>query len=129
VLAVEDMKVKPGDVIAYYARARDIPRGKQSTLARSEIFFLEVKPFNEEYSLAQSQAMGAGAGQQQLEGLISSQKEIISATWNLERRSTAGRSPADVKSVADAQAELKGRAEVAAGAGGGARPRRRIGQP
>ena len=53
-------KVKPGDVIAYYARARDIPRAKQSTLARSEIFFLEVKPFNEEYSLAQSQADGRG---------------------------------------------------------------------
>ena len=57
-LAAEDLRVKPGDVIAYYARARDIPRAKQSTLARSEIFFLEVKPFNEEYSLAQSQAMG-----------------------------------------------------------------------
>ena len=58
-LAAEDLKVKPGDVIAYYARARDVPRAKQSTLARSEIFFLEVKPFNEEYSLAQSQADGS----------------------------------------------------------------------
>jgi hypothetical protein len=124
-LAVEDLRVKPGDVIAYYARARDIPRGKQSTLSRSEIFFLEVKPFNEEYSLAQSSAMGAGAGQQQLEGLISSQKEIISATWNLERRSTAGRSAADIKNIADAQAELKGRVEQAAGP---ARTRRRVGQ-
>jgi hypothetical protein len=124
-LAAEDLGVKPGDVIAYYARARDIPKGKQSTLARSEIFFLEVKPFNEEYSLAQSQASMAGAAGQQLEGLISSQKEIISATWNLERRSNAGRSPVDIKNVADAQAELKGRAEQAAGA---ARPRRRIGQ-
>jgi hypothetical protein len=124
-LAAEDLKVKPGDVIAYYARARDIPRAKQSTLSRSEIFFLEVKPFNEEYSLAQSSAMGAGAGQQQLEGLISSQKEIISATWNLERRSAAGRSAADIKNVADAQAELKGRVEQAAGT---TRTRRRIGQ-
>ena len=81
--------MKPGDVIAYYARARDIPRAKQSTLARSEIFFLEVKPFNEEYTLAQSQSRwAAGQPAQQLEGLISSQKEIISATWNLERRSS-----------------------------------------
>ena len=124
-LAAEDLHVKPGDVIAYYARARDIPRAKQSTLARSEIFFLEVKPFNEEYTLAQSQASMGRAAAQQLEGLISSQKEIISATWNLERRSTAGRSPSDIKNVADAQAELKGRAEQAAGA---ARQRRRIGQ-
>jgi hypothetical protein len=124
-LAAEDLRVKPGDVIAYYARARDIPHGKQSTLARSEIFFLEVKPFNEEYTLAQSQSMAGGGSAQQLEGLISSQKEIISATWNLERRSTAGRSPADIKNVADAQAELKVRAEQAAGT---TRQRRRIGQ-
>jgi uncharacterized protein DUF4175 len=124
-LAAEDLRVKPGDVIAYYARARDIPRAKQSTLARSEIFFLEVKPFNEEYTLAQSQASMGGAAGQQLEGLISSQKEIISATWNLERRSSAGRSVNDIRNVADAQAELKVRAEQAAGA---ARQRRGFGQ-
>jgi hypothetical protein len=122
-LAVEDLRVKPGDVIAYYARARDVARAKRSTLARSEIFFLEVKPFNEEYVMAQSQA-GAGAGGTQLDSLIAAQKEIISATWNLERRAGAGRSSTDIKGIADAQAELKGRAEQAAGA----RPRRRIGQ-
>jgi hypothetical protein len=124
-LAAEDLKVKPGDVIAYYARARDIARAKQSTMARSEIFFLEVKPFNEEYSLAQSQAGMSAATGTQLEGMIAAQKEIISATWNLERRANAGRSATDVKDVADAQAELKARAEQAAGA---ARQRRRIGQ-
>ena len=123
-LAAEDLKVKPGDVIAYYARARDVARAKQSTLARSEIFFLEVKPFNEEYSLAQSQAGMAAATGSQLEGLIAAQKEIISATWNLERRANAGKSAADIKDVADAQAELKARAEQAAGQS----RRRRIGQ-
>lgn len=123
VLAAEDLHVTPGDVIAYYARARDIARAKLSTLSRSEIFFLEVTPFNQEFVMAQSQAM-AGGSAAQIEGLISSQKEIISATWNLERRSTAGRSPSDIKNVADAQAELKGRAEQAAGT---ARQRRRIG--
>ncbi|HEX9365642.1 MAG TPA: hypothetical protein VF921_03385 [Vicinamibacterales bacterium] len=125
VLAAEDLRVRPGDVIAYYARARDVPRAKQSTLTRSEIFFLEVRPFNEEYTLAQSQAGMSASSAQQVEGLISSQKEIISATWNLERRSTAGRSRTDIKNVADAQAELKGRAEQAAGT---SRQRRRIGQ-
>jgi len=123
-LAVEDLKVKPGDVIAYYARARDVARAKQSTLARSEIFFLEVKPFNEEYSLAQSQAGMSAATGTQLEGLIAAQKEIISATWNLERRSGAGKSAADIKDVADAQADLKVRAEQAAGQ----TRRRRMGQ-
>lgn len=123
-LAAEDLKVKPGDVISYYARARDVARAKQSTLARSEMFFLEVKPFNEEYSLAQSQAGMSAATGTQLEGLIAAQKEIISATWNLERRSSAGKSAADIKDVADAQAELKARAEQAAGQS----RRRRLGQ-
>ena len=124
-LAAEDLKVKPGDVIAYYARAWDVPRAKRSTMARSEIFFLEVKPFNEEYALAQSQAGMQAATATQLDGLISAQKEIISATWNLERRSGAGRSVSDVKGVADAQVELKARAERAAGA---QQQRRRFGQ-
>lgn len=114
-LAAEDLKVKPGDVIAYYARAWDVPHAKRSTMTRSEIFFLEVTPFNEEYSLAMSQAgMQASTGTQ-LDGLISAQKEIISATWNLERRAAAGRSATDIKGVADAQAELKTRAEKTAG--------------
>jgi hypothetical protein len=123
-LAAEDLKVKPGDVIAYYARAWDVPRATRATLARSEMFFLEVTPFNQEFELAQSQAGMQAATATQLDGLVAAQKEIISATWNLERRSGAGTSSRDVKGVADAQIELKARAERAAGA---ARQRRRFG--
>ena len=47
-------------MITYYARARDVARGKQSSETRSDMFFLEVKPFNEEFVAAQSQAMGGG---------------------------------------------------------------------
>ncbi|MGH9329589.1 MAG: hypothetical protein ACRD09_04035, partial [Vicinamibacterales bacterium] len=61
---------------------------------------------------AQSQAMaggaGAGAG---LEALIAAQKDIINATWNLDRRARAGRSEQDVRAVGKAQAELRGRTE------------------
>ncbi len=111
-LAAEDLDVQPGDVITYYARARDIGRGKRSTEARSDMFFLEVRPFAEEYVLAQSQAM-SGMASEQIETLIAAQKEIINATWNIERRaaSGAGRSSGDVSSIADAQSELRGRAE------------------
>ena len=123
-LAAEDLGVKPGDVITYYARARDVAHAKPSTLSKSEIFFLEVKPFNEEYSMAQSQAMAAATGTE-LESLIAAQKDIISATWNLERRSGAGRSASDLKAISEAQSELKARAEQSAG---GQRPRRRLSQ-
>lgn len=116
-LAAEDLQVQPGDVVTYYARAVDVGRGKKPTETRSDIFFLEVKPFGEEFVAAQSQAMGAGgAAAAQLESLIAAQKEIINATWNLERRSSAGRSADDVQAVAQAQAELKAKAEQIAGA-------------
>jgi hypothetical protein len=122
-LAAEDLRVQPGDVITYYARARDVPRGKRSSETRSDIFFLEVKPFGEEFVSAQSQAMGGGASGTQIDSLIAAQKEIINATWNLERRSNAGRSAEDLKAVAQAQAELRARAEqMAAGRRGGRSP-------
>ena len=59
-LYLEDLDVKPGDFISYYVRARDLTRGTRPNEARSDIFFLEVKPSEQEFSLAQSQA-SAGA--------------------------------------------------------------------
>jgi uncharacterized protein DUF4175 len=110
-LPAEDLHVKPGDVITYYARARDVARGKPATLATSDIFFLEVKPFSEEFVAAQSQGGGGGGGDPQIESLIEAQKQIISSTWNVERRAQAGRSADDIKAIAEAQAEAKARAE------------------
>ena len=116
-LAAEDLRVQPGDVITYYARARDVARGKRSSETRSDMFFLEVKPFSEEFVSAQSQAMGGGAGGTQIDSLIAAQKEIINATWTLERRAAAGRSTADTKAVGEAQSELKTRVEQLLGGG------------
>jgi hypothetical protein len=116
-LATEELGVQPGDVVTYYARVRDEARGKPSSETRSDMFFLEVKPFNEEFTAAQSQGMGGGMSATQIDSLIAAQKEIINATWNLERRGSAGRSADDLKAVADAQAELKTRAEQLASGG------------
>jgi hypothetical protein len=112
-LFLEDLGVAPGDFVTYYARARDVARGRQSTEARSDIFFLEVKPFEEEFASAQSQA-GGGSGNRSLEDLVTAQKDIVVATWKLDRRAGAGRSAQDVRAIGRAQGELKGRAERAA---------------
>ena len=109
-LYVEELDVQPGDFITYYARARDVARGKRSSEARSDIFFLEVRPFSEEFVSAQSQAMMAGGGGGAGD-LLEAQKEVIVATWKVQRRSEAGKSEADIKAIAKAQTELKGRAE------------------
>jgi hypothetical protein len=118
-LAAEDLGVQPGDVITYYARARDLARGRRSTETRSDMFFLEVRPFSEEFVLAQSQAL-SGMASEQIETLVTAQKEIINATWNIERRaaSGAGRSAGDITAIAAAQAELRSRAEQISSRGG-----------
>jgi hypothetical protein len=114
---LEDLGVQPGDFVTYYARARDVSRGKRSSEARSDIFFLEVKPFEEEFVAAQSQAMPGGQGDRSLDDLAAAQKEIIVATWKLDARgrNARARSEEDIRNVARAQSELRRRAQGAAG--------------
>jgi hypothetical protein len=117
-LYLEDLDVAPGDFVTYYARARDVARGGRSTEVRSDIFFLEVKPYDEEFVAAQSQAgMGAGMGNRSIENLTQAQKEIIVATWKLDRRAldAKARSEQDIRAVARAQGELKGRLDQMTG--------------
>jgi hypothetical protein len=118
-LYLEDLGVQPGDFVTYYARARDVARGRRSTEARSDIFFLEVKPYEEEFVAAQSQAMGGmQAEQTDLDALIAAEKDIIAATWKLDARGrTAGdrRSADDIRAVGQAQSGLKVKTEAIAG--------------
>jgi len=112
-LYLEDLGVKPGDFVTYYARARDVSHGKRSTEARSDIFFLEVKPFDEEFVASQSQGSGAGGGDAtSLDELVNAQKDVITATWRLDRRArdAGGRSPDDIRAVARGQGEVRRRA-------------------
>jgi hypothetical protein len=116
-IQLESLGVRPGDFVTYYARARDVGRGRRGTETRSDIFFLEVKPFEEAFVAAQSQAMGMQGGPQ-LQELAEAQKEIIAATWKLDaraRRAGARQSAADIRAVAEAQSELRARAEEQAG--------------
>ncbi|MEP7117677.1 MAG: hypothetical protein ABI880_08850, partial [Acidobacteriota bacterium] len=85
-LFLEDLEVAPGDFVTYYVRARDVGRGKPSSESRSDIYFLEVKAFNDEFVAAQSQAMAAGAQSQGVQDLAAAQKEIVVATWKLDSR-------------------------------------------
>lgn len=119
-LYLEDLGVRPGEFVSYYVRARDLARGKPSSESRSDIFFLEVRPFAEEFTLAQSQAaMGGGQASRQLDDLVAAQKQIVAATWKLDRRSRdarGARSDGDIRVVAGAQEELKTRVEQQASA-------------
>ena len=74
-------RMGPGDLISYYAVAED-----RENSASTDIFFIDVQPFDRRYS--QSQQSGGGMGGQQggQQGEISDrQREIIVSTWNLIR--------------------------------------------
>jgi len=75
-LFLEELDVQPGDFISYYFEAAD---AKQK--AGTDLYFLEVRPFDEEFYRALSQ----GGGGENSPELAVSQKEIITATWKLER--------------------------------------------
>lgn len=82
-IALEDYKLQPGDVVSLYAVARDVRRSTQT-----DIFFLEAQPFEREYRQGQGGEMGGGMGggqQENDEEIAQRQKEIIAATWNLLR--------------------------------------------
>ena len=114
-LLLEDLDVRPGDFLTYYARARDVSRGRKSSEVRSDIFFLEVRNFEEEFARAQTTA-GMGGRSGDTSDLAAAQKEIIVATWRLDRLSdVGGPSDADIKVLARAQGELKQRAAKAVG--------------
>ncbi len=116
---LEDLDVKTGDLVSYYVRARDVARGKRATDARSDIYFLQVRPFEQNFSLAQSQAASSGAGDA-IGDLVNAQKDVVSATWKLDRRAEAAgaRSGEDVRAVSRAEAALKTRVEQVSAAFG-----------
>ena len=120
-LYAESLGVRPGDVIGYYVRARDTNAARPARETRSDIFFLEVRPFGREFSEAGSRFMAAMAGGD-IGRLVRVQKEIVIATWRLDARPAAVRPPDDVEAVADTQEELRSAAaRVAADREGGRR--------
>ena len=72
----------PGDVIAYYAVARD-----HKLSAQTDMFFIETRPFDRSFSQVQAAGGGMGGGQQHRNEISKRQKEIIAATWNLVKKS------------------------------------------
>lgn len=110
-LFLEDLRVRPGDFVSYYVRAFDRGRGRSSNEARSDIFFLEVKPFEQEFALAQSQT---GSGSRAIDDLVAAQKEVVVATWKLDgraRKANDARSEQDIRAVARAESDLKAKVE------------------
>jgi hypothetical protein len=84
---LEELGVQPGDAVSYYARATD-NSGGQNQAASSDLYFVRVRPFRRDFRQAQSGAGGGGGGGGgggQVEALSEQQRQIISATFNVQR--------------------------------------------
>ena len=105
----EELSLEPGRFITYHVRARDT--GAAET--RSDIYFLQVRPFAREFEEARSQD-ATGMPADELARLAELQKEIVVATWKLDGQPPAARAAADLETVADAQNDVSLAARVLA---------------
>ena len=102
----EELELEPGDFITYYARALDTNTGERAGEVRSDIYFLQVRPFDQEFEGAQSQA-ASSMDASELGDLAELQKQIIVATWRLDGETGGSRRSSDLDVVADAQEDLR----------------------
>ena len=122
-LALEELGVKVDQLINYYFWAED--HGDEGQVRRTfgDMFFAEVRPFEEIFregqamaSNQQQQQQGQKKGSQQTEELIKLQKQIINATWKLIRRETgtkpSARFAADALTVQESQQQALQKGEV-----------------
>ncbi len=106
---IEEFDVEPGDVISYYAHAADNNTRTGPGEASSDIYFIEIRPFNEDFHEGEAEQAQAQAEPNPLGGIIASQKQIIRDTW----KHTNAQSTTDdayqsaVRKTADQQTELK----------------------
>ncbi|MXY25946.1 MAG: DUF4175 family protein [Acidobacteria bacterium] len=107
-LYAERLGVSPGDVISYYVRARD-GNPRRTRDVRSGIYFMTVRPFAREYQVSMARS-GAGMDADTIRRLAEMQKEIVAATWQIDRGTeTAPAVRDDLTALADAQDELRER--------------------
>ena len=92
-LPLEDLSARPDWLLSYYVWAEDIGPDGQPRRTSSDMYFAEVRPFDEIFREDQSGGGGGGGqqqgGQSESQKLAELQKQIISATWKLQREKPA----------------------------------------
>jgi hypothetical protein len=83
-LPLEDFKLAPGDLVSLYATAKD-----GHSEARTDISFIQIDPFEREFSQSQQSGGGAGGGSNNQTEISKREKELIGATWKQQNDKTA----------------------------------------
>jgi hypothetical protein len=112
---LEELNLQPGDIISYYAKGWDRNNVTGPTASSSDIYFIQIRPFEQNYRQNQQSAMPGGAGNEGQEALSRQQKEIISATFKLMRekqRMDSKEYQDGLKTLALVQSRLRAQAQV-----------------
>ena len=113
VLSLEALKLAPGDVVGFYAVAKDA-----RSESHSDISFIQIEPFERELSQSQQAGAGEGGGLAETQAQIAErEKEIIAATWHRVGLKNAAAQEAleQAKFLSDVQNTLRGQALALAG--------------
>jgi hypothetical protein len=106
---LEEFDVEPGDIISYYAHATDNNTRTGPGEASSDIYFIEIRPFNENFHEGEGEP-GQPAEPNPLLEVISSQKEIIRETSKHIREkplTITGKYQSAVRKTGEKQTKLK----------------------
>ncbi len=105
---LEEFDVEPGEVISYYAHATDNNTLSGPGEASSDIYFIEIKPFNQR--LVQDEPTEQEGTPNPLPEMIASQKQIIRETWkhiNTQPQTLTEEYNTAVKQTGKKQSDLK----------------------
>ncbi|HXG46722.1 MAG TPA: hypothetical protein VNO52_03795, partial [Methylomirabilota bacterium] len=118
-LSLETLKLVPDQLISYYLWAEDVGPDGQLRRSASDMFFAEVRALDEIFREGpgqQSEGEEQQGGGNQATRLAELQKEIINATWKLQRQETGAEPSAsykeDARVVADSQEQALAQAEA-----------------
>jgi hypothetical protein len=83
---LEELSLKPGDFVSYFVRATDNNAADGAKSATTDIYFIQIRPFSREYRAAEQAGMpGQGQGMEDPGALSEQQRQIIAATFNIQR--------------------------------------------
>ena len=126
-LALEELGAEPDQLLTYFFWADDLGPDGAPRRTTSDIYFAEVRPFEEIFRESQSQAneqnqnqnQGEQSQNQRSEELVRRQKQIITATWNIKRQADLSgqmdEQKEDLDVVRQSQAEALNQARAALG--------------
>jgi hypothetical protein len=112
---LEEFGLQPGDLVSYYGKGWDNNDVTGPGVASSDIYFIQIRPFEQKYTQNQQAGMQAQGGDgEREEALSKQQKEIISATFKVIRdmgRMAAKEAADGLNSLSLVQSRLAGQAQ------------------